>query len=507
VGTVAENVGFYGVIAGREWRRQRFHGRADALRSAFGTLRATILEFGPAELLDWLVRPLSMYVGPFVTGHIASGALLGKLMADVVFYAVAIVGYEIAQHRTRPAAAMADGLEQTAQAFVALPATERQTVPARTSAPAADLPREAPRNPNGTPVLVMDLNLVTEAYRALTAALPGVAVHFAMKCNPYRPVLARLRALGSRFEIASAAELDELLALGVEPADVLFTNPVKPKDHIARAYDAGVRHFAADSAEELAKLASWAPGSQVIARLAAHRMPSRVPSEGKFGVDAETAAELLLSARDQGLSPHGIAFHVGSQMMSPYAWRDPLERVGGVMEKLAADNVSLEMVNLGGGFPARYAEQPPPPLAEYGAVIATGLAALPYPVRAVVEPGRALVATAGTLVATVIGTAVRDGTRWVHLDVGAFNGLMESLETNNTLRFPVADSLFADEREKCHLTGPTCDSQDTILFDVEMSVGLSAGDRVYIGSAGAYTTVYASGFNGFAVPTIRCAYE
>jgi ornithine decarboxylase len=190
-------------------------------------------------------------------------------------------------------------------------------------------------------------------------------------------------------------------------------------------------------------------------------------------------------------------------MMWPQAWREPLKTVGEIMDKLAADNIYLDMVDIGGGFPARYAHAPPP-LVEYGQVIAAGLAALPYPVRAVAEPGRALVAEAGTIVATVIGTATRSGKRWVHLDVGAFNGLMESLETGNQLRFPVRDSLAAPVRQLCHLTGPTCDSQDTIVFDVELSAGLAEGDLVFLGSAGAYTAVYASGFNGFDPPSIRC---
>ncbi len=121
-----------------------------------------------------------------------------------------------------------------------------------------------------------------------------------------------------------------------------------------------------------------------------------------------------------------------------------------------------------------------------------------------IEPGRALVAEAGTIVATVIGIAHRSGTRWVHLDVGAFNGLMESLETRNRLRYPLSDSRRSRVRGRCHLTGPSCDSQDTILFDAELSAEIATGDQVYIGSTGAYTTVYASEFNGFAAPVVRC---
>jgi len=356
---------------------------------------------------------------------------------------------------------------------------------------------------NRTPELVLDLAVVAEKYQAITSALPDLTVYYAMKCNPHPAVLTLLHALGSSFEIASGPEMDVLLDLGVSPAQIQYSNPVKPIGHIARAYAAGVRQFSFDSLDEVRKLGHAAPGSQVVVRLAANRLRSDVPSEGKFGVDVDSAVALMVAARDHGLSPHGVAFHVGSQMLSPHAWCLPLRSVGRLMDRLSAEDIFLSLVNLGGGFPARYAS-PPPPLSEYATVIEAGLAELPYPVCAVIEPGRAVVAEAGTLTATVIGTAVRGGERWVHLDVGAFNGLMESLETNNQLRFPVRDSRGSLARDRFHLTGPSCDSQDTILFDVELSADLSSGDRVYIGSTGAYTTVYASTFNGFDVPAVRC---
>ncbi len=87
--------------------------------------------------------------------------------------------------------------------------------------------------------------------------------------------------------------------------------------------------------------------------------------------------------------------------------------------------------------------------------------------------------------------------------MGAFNGLMESLETANTLAYPVTDSRRAPRRP-CHLTGPSCDSQDTILFDAALSADITGGDRVYIVSTGAYTTAYAAPFNGFDVPAVHC---
>jgi ornithine decarboxylase len=348
----------------------------------------------------------------------------------------------------------------------------------------------------------MDLDAVAKAYRTIVAALPMATVHYATKCNPHPAVLSRLHDVGSSFEIASAPELETLCDIGVDPARVIFSNPVKPIAHIARAYAAGVRRFAFDSLDELAKLAAVAPAASVFVRLAAHQTRSDVPSEGKFGVDPDAAVGLLLAARDHGLDPSGITFHVGSQMLAPQAWRRPLQAVGQVMEKLQGSGIVLRMVDVGGGFPARYGAQPLP-LTEYAAVIAAGLADLPYEADVIIEPGRAVVAEEGKLVTTVIGTALRHGERWAHLDVGAFNGLMESLETNNRLRFPVSDSRRNPVRDRFHLTGPTCDSQDTILYGVEMSADLATGDRVFIGSTGSYTTVYASRFNGFDVPTVR----
>lgn len=357
--------------------------------------------------------------------------------------------------------------------------------------------------PHRTPYLLMDLDRVAAAYRALVDALPVDLIHYAVKCNPARPVLAALHAQGAGFEVASLRELAELEAVGVRPADVLFSNPVKPPDHVAGAHRAGLWRFAADGTAELDKIAAQAPGAAVYVRLRARSAASLVPSEGKFGVDAETAYLLLTAAAARGLRPYGLMFHVGSQMTSPWAWADALDEVGVLMDKLTAAGIRLEMLDIGGGFPARYAE-PVPAAAAFGRVISGALDQLPYrPALVVAEPGRALVAEAGVLVTTVIGTATRGGQDWVHLDAGAFNGLMEALETANALIFPLSDSRRAAPG-RAHLTGPSCDSQDTIMFDAPLSTGLTCGDRVYIGSAGAYTTAYASAFNGFDIPPVYC---
>jgi ornithine decarboxylase len=351
-----------------------------------------------------------------------------------------------------------------------------------------------------SPFLALDLDVVGRAYAEACRALPQIPLHYAMKCNPEPALLARLHALGAGFEVASLAELRVLTALGVDPRDVLYSNPVKPPAHIAGAHALGLTRFAADSRCELEKLAAGAPGSCVYVRIDACDPASRVPLAGKFGVDPATAIALLAEARSFGLVPHGLTFHVGSQTLDPGAYRRAIELAGAVLRAARTRGLRLELLDIGGGFPARYTK-PVPPIAAYGREIADAVRRLPYPIHVVAEPGRALVAEAGVLASTVIGVADRGGRRWVHLDVGAFNGMMETLETRRELIFPLAWSGSARRPlVACALTGPTCDSEDTMFLDVLLPRDLAPGERVYIESAGAYTTAYASRFNGFEIP-------
>jgi ornithine decarboxylase len=212
-----------------------------------------------------------------------------------------------------------------------------------------------------------------------------------------------------------------------------------------------------------------------------------------------------LTALQLGLKPYGIAFHVGSQMLDTKAWEAPIRQSGTLMRELQKHYITIEMLDMGGGFPASHGDNIPA-LTAFAAVITTAVTEhLPYPVQLVVEPGRGLVGNAGVMVATVIGTAERSSGTWVHLDVGAFNGMMEALESQNSLIFPLADSKNSPKKRPFNLTGPSCDSQDTIMFGAKLSHNITVGDRVFIGTAGAYTTSYASRFNGFEIPGVYYA--
>jgi ornithine decarboxylase len=356
-----------------------------------------------------------------------------------------------------------------------------------------------------TPFLVCDLETIERRYQELTEAIPGLAVFFAMKSNSSGPVLRHVQGLGGSFEVASVAEMRLAEAAGAAPADMLYSNPIKAPDQIALAAAAGLYRFAFDSEAELRKIAAQAPGASVYARLRVDDHTSLFPLSRKFGVSAKTAGDLLLLAPELGLVPYGLTFHVGSQCTNPMAWEGAIEQCGAVMRRLMRAGVRLPMLNIGGGFPARYTA-PVPDLSLIAAVIGNALVRLPYqPALLAAEPGRYLVAESGVLAATVIGVDQRDGERWVYLDVGGYNGMMEAVQTGGRWHFPLLTSRpdhFKAETVPTTVTGPSCDSSDTLFYGAALPASLELGDRVYIGTAGAYTSAYASSFNGFPAPQL-----
>jgi ornithine decarboxylase len=356
-----------------------------------------------------------------------------------------------------------------------------------------------------TPYLVTDLDTVVRRLRAFTAALPGVLPFYAMKCNPSPEILATLRDHGASFEIASLGELQMLERLGVDPAGVLYSNPVKPPAHIAAAYAAGLWRFSFDSANELRKIAAHAPGSAVYLRLLVDDEASAFPLSRKFGAEPHQAHDLLVLARRLGLRPYGITFHVGSQCGNAAAWRHAIGTVGAIMTGLRDEGIRLEMLDLGGGFPARYLRDVPS-IAAIGAMVLPALAELlPYrPPLLVAEPGRHLVAEAAVMAVGVIGREVRGGQNWLFVDVGAYHGMMETIQVPTGWDYPMWSSVpghGAVATLPFTITGPSCDSSDTMFHGIALPAGIDVGDILYIGSTGAYTLSYASAFNGFAPPT------
>jgi ornithine decarboxylase len=326
---------------------------------------------------------------------------------------------------------------------------------------------------------------------------------FAVKCNPTPQLLAAALQTGAGFEVASIGELRQVQEVGVDPRDVLYSNTVKPAAHIAAAAGSGLWRFAFDSEGEAHKIARHAPGSAVFVRVRVDDSHSVFPLSRKFGAQAHEARALMQLARSLGLHPYGITFHVGSQCTSTSAWVQAIASAGRLMRELLSDGIRIEMLDIGGGFPAQYGD-PVPDIDQIGSAINPALdELLPYlPTLVAAEPGRHLAAEAAVLVSTVLGREVRSGEEWLYLDIGAFNGLMETRQAVQW-RFPLWSSRA--DHATCRqipftLTGPTCDSDDTMFHGTPLPETLAEGDRIYIASAGAYTLSYASSFNGFPPP-------
>lgn len=350
-----------------------------------------------------------------------------------------------------------------------------------------------------TPSLVLDLAVVRDRYRALTAALPAARVLYAVKANPAPEVLATLAALGCGFDVAGPAEAALALAAGATRRLLSHGNPVRKASEVAAAFAFGVREFVTDSREDMAVLAAAAPGAAVLVRITVDETGSATPFGGKFGCSPATAVSLLRAAPTLGLVPGGVAFHVGSQQRDPQAWARGIAAAAEV-----AGEVPVPVLDLGGGFPVAY-DTPVPPLTAVADAVAVALdrhfpGAHP---ELVVEPGRFLVAEAGLLRSEVVRVSHRDdGRRWVYLDVGRYGGLAET--EGEAIRYRIT-APRGGPAAPAVLAGPTCDGDDVLYRHVELPADLRAGDVVTLHAAGAYTASYASvGFNGLLPLPVAC---
>ena len=361
-----------------------------------------------------------------------------------------------------------------------------------------EIVRQATRQKYTRPFLILDNAIVREKARRFRAAMPRVRAHYAVKANPDRRVLKTLMQEGCSFEIASTADLDMLLALGVNAAEVFYSNPMKSRQAIAYTAAKGVEWFVVDSIDELRRVHEIKADAKMYLRIATPNIGSDWPLSGKFGAGASETREIIATAARLGADLAGITFHVGSQCRNPENWRVGIEKARTLFDTMAKVGLKPRMLDIGGGFPVRHVK-PIPSIEVIGDVVNEALKAFPAEVRVVAEPGRYMVSDAGYFVCRVIGTATRGGKRWMHWDAGLFGGV---IETTEGLKYRIRTERSGPDIP-WHVAGPTCDSVDVILRDEPLPSDLQEGDFIYIRNAGAYTTAYASEFNGFPLPEVR----
>lgn len=346
-----------------------------------------------------------------------------------------------------------------------------------------------------TPLLLMDLDVVKQKASLIGKQIRNAQVFYALKANPDLRLASMLYSSGMGFEIASAGELKMVKSIGVAPAKIITGNTVKTVDFIQELYAYGVRHFAFDSEEEVKKIVQHAPGSKVYIRLSVPNEGSEWPLSQKFGVEMDEACDLIVLAKESGLEPVGITFHVGSQCTNIYNWDTAIDKARRLWDMVAARGITLSLLNIGGGYPIDYTKH----VADIETIDRRIDALLkdkfPEGVEVFIEPGRGIVGDAGVFMSKVIGKAKRGDENWLYIDVGVFGGLIESI---GGIKYSyVVESNKA--AKKWVVAGPSCDSFDVMDHDVLLPEP-EVGDHIFVLGSGAYTTSYASEFNGFAIP-------
>ncbi len=361
-----------------------------------------------------------------------------------------------------------------------------------------------------TPFVVIDTKIISDSYDQLVSNFPFAKIYYAVKANPATEITELLRDKGSNFDIASIYELDKVMATGVGPERISYGNTIKKAKDIRYFYDKGVRMYATDSEADLRNIAKAAPGSKVYVRILTEGSNTADwPLSRKFGCQTDMALDLLILAKQLGLVPYGVSFHVGSQQRDIDVWDAAIAKVKVIFERLKEeDGIVLQMINMGGGFPANYIAKTND-LTTYADEIIRFLKDdfgddLP---EIILEPGRSLIANAGVLVSEVVLVSRKSRTaveRWVFTDVGKFSGLIETMD--ESIKFPIWTEKKG-EMEEVVIAGPTCDSADIMYehYKYGLPLNLASGDRLYWFSTGAYTTSYSAvEFNGF--PPLKAYY-
>ncbi|MCK8455786.1 MULTISPECIES: type III PLP-dependent enzyme [Sphingomonas] len=345
------------------------------------------------------------------------------------------------------------------------------------------------------PVTLVRPHAAARAARFFVEKFPGRSM-YAVKANPSPELLQILWDNGiTHYDVASIAEV-RLVARTLPEATLCFMHPVKAEEAIAEAYFThGVRTFSLDSLEELDKVVRAtreATDLTLCVRLRVSSEHSKLSLASKFGAAPHEAKELLFAAR-QAADALGICFHVGSQAMTPEAYSNAMERVRAAIVEAA---VTVDVIDVGGGFPSSYPGMEPPPLEHFFETIHRAFESLPvsYSSELWCEPGRALCAEYSSIIVRV---EKRRGTE-LYINDGAYGALFDAAHIG--WRFPTELLREPDSRAKdmeFSFYGPTCDDMDYMVGPFMLPADTQAGDYIEIGMLGAYGSAMRTAFNGF----------
>ena len=356
---------------------------------------------------------------------------------------------------------------------------------------------------HGTPLCIIDHNILRDNYRMFKKHLPRVQCYYAVKANSQQEMIETLFEEGSSFDVASYNEFMQVYQY-IRHFDrkekkrfvwdkIIFSNTIKDRSTLEKIkqYKPLVTY---DNAAELIKLKRHCDTAGLVLRLKVPDTGSQVEMASKFGAEPGDAQQLIQQAFDMGLKVEGISFHVGSQCTHFDNYTVALDVAATILNDARKKGYPLNLVDIGGGFPVPY-DPSVPAFEKLATVLNSEITRLfPADIEILAEPGRFIAATVATLITEIIGKARRDGKVFYHINDGVyqtFSGVVYDHWIPNFHAFKEGDS------EICAVVGPTCDSFDKISLSVELPWNLEVGDFLCTENIGAYSTASSTKFNGF----------
>jgi ornithine decarboxylase len=356
---------------------------------------------------------------------------------------------------------------------------------------------------HGTPVFIIDHEIIRENYLEFKRCLPDVQVYYAVKANTNPDIIKTLYEMGCSFDVASMPEFmvvyENIKKMPAKKRQewiwdkIIYANTIKPIDTL-QALNQYKPLVTFDNSEELKKIKKYAPDSGVVLRLRVPNTGSMVELSSKFGADPGEAVDLIVEATELGLVVEGLSFHVGSQCTNFDNYIQALSISADIIcEAETRTGQKIRILDIGGGFPVKYHPEVRS-LQELAKQLNTEIDRLfPSEMQILAEPGRFLVANACTLVAKVVGKAFRDGKPCYYINDGVYHTYSGQIFDHNL--YPV----LSFKEGKTHISavfGPTCDAFDTITLSAELP-DLEINDLVYSENIGAYSIASSTYFNGF----------
>ena len=364
---------------------------------------------------------------------------------------------------------------------------------------------------NGEDIRIVNLNIIRENYQNIKKAFPYAKIYAATKAVSTKGMLKILKEMDSGFEVATVEELQKLIQLNIDPKHILFSHPDKDSLELDDKYTKCLKAFVSDSVNDMEILAKQVPEAKVVIRISSYNNEQNFGI--RFGTNVQDTKKLLKVAKKLNLQPVGLTFHVGTQTETVKVWEKPIKIAGRIFREMEKENIILDTLNLGGGFPALFTKKLPTPW-ECSKAIKIYLKKYfkhRYPKNIAIEPGRGISGTAGLTVGRVINTKYLNKNTTseyiVTLSIGRFNAGLIGVGQKMVFYTQNKNRHFLSTQHKKHIPGSVygkaCAHLDIVHITPRMRVpkNLKSGDIVVCLGTGAYASQMSSEWCGKKIPT------